>query len=167
MKRVILIIISITIYINLYINIFGNDKCITNKIDKFIINNIDSKYILEYIDYNYSNIEDKNLKQLVVEKFIKYNEENISMYQFEFDNMYVRNVTNLQTKQNLKSELILLNKVSDYSEFNQHRFNFTDNKPNIVNNLVKIYTRGYKVILENNKFKIKVNYKIIKEMSHQ
>ena len=41
--------------------------------------------------------------------------------------------------------------------------NFIDNKPNIVRDLKKIYLRGNKIIINNNKFKLTVNYDFLKK----
>ncbi|EPZ59276.1 hypothetical protein H477_2030 [[Clostridium] sordellii ATCC 9714] len=60
------------VIIILNINIYGfcNDENINNKLNKFINNEIDSKYILSYLDCNYSNIENRKMKKIILNKFI-------------------------------------------------------------------------------------------------
>ncbi|MEG2789028.1 MAG: hypothetical protein RR942_14540, partial [Romboutsia sp.] len=79
------------------------------------------------------------------------------------DNLYEKNIFNLQTKQNLKSELNILNSIYQYDEINRHKFNFIDNKPNIVSGLKEMYLSGYKIVIKNNKFKLQVNYDLLKQ----
>ncbi|MEG2984197.1 MAG: hypothetical protein RR835_05825, partial [Peptostreptococcaceae bacterium] len=95
--------------------------------------------------------------------FILYNEKYLNLYQFQFDNLYEKNIFNLQTKQNLKSELNILNSIYQYDEINRHKFNFIDNKPNIVSGLKEMYLSGYKIVIKNNKFKLQVNYDLLKQ----
>lgn len=165
MKKLIIILIITSIYINTGINGFcnENDKYINIKVNKFIDNKIESKYILYYLDYNYSNIEDERFKKIIINKFIIYNEKHLDFYQLKFDNLYEQNVANLQTKQNLKSELNILNDIYNYNDINKHKFNFIDNKPKIVSGLREMYLSGYKIIVRNNKFKLKVNYDLLKK----
>lgn len=165
MKKLIIILIITSIYINTGINGFcnENDKYINIKVNKFIDNKIESKYILYYLDYNYSNIEDERFKKIIINKFTLYNEKHLDFYQLKFDNLYEQNVANLQTKQNLKSELNILNDIYNYNDINKHKFNFIDNKPKIVSGLREMYLSGYKIIVRNNKFKLKVNYDLLKK----
>ena len=163
MKKIILILLISILFSNIYINGFCNDKHINNKLNKFIENNIDSRYILVYLNYNHENIENEKLKESIINKFISYNEKYLSLYQLQFDDMYMKNVKNLQTKQNLMSEINILNNIYSYKGINEHKFNFIDNKPNIVNILKKVYLRGYKVTMNNNKFKLIVNYEFLEK----
>ncbi|MDU1538475.1 Uncharacterised protein [uncultured Clostridium sp.] len=163
MKKILLILLLVILYSNIDINGYCDDYYIDNKLNRFIENKVDSRYILLYLNYNYKSIEDKSLKETIIDKFILYNEKYLDLYQTQFDNMYEKNVKNLQTKQNLKSELNILNNIYSYDDINNHKFNFIDNKPNIVRDLKKIYLRGYKIIINNNKFKLTVNYDFLKK----
>ena len=161
MKKLILIFFIIIIILNINIYGFCNDENINNKLNKFINNEIDSKYILSYLDCNYSNIENRKMKKIILNKFILYNEKCINDYQKSFDDVYINNVKNLQTKQNLKSELNMLNDKIKYNEIQIHKFKFIDNKPELLNKVKQLYLSGYKIIIKDNKFKLKVNYKLL------
>ena len=161
MKKLILIFFIAIIILNINIYGFCNDENINNKLNKFINNEIDSKYILSYLDCNYSNIENRNMKKIILNKFILYNEKCINDYQKSFDDVYINNVKNLQTKQNLKSELNMLNDKIKYNEIQIHKFKFIDNKPELLNKVKQLYLSGYKIIIKDNKFKLKVNYKLL------
>ncbi|GAA0712444.1 hypothetical protein GCM10008904_25600 [Paraclostridium ghonii] len=165
MKKILKIsILALTIiFINININVFCNDNYINNKLNKFIENETDAKYILAYLDHNFINIEDVIIKENMIDKVIDYNEKKLHSYQLEFDKMYKKNVRNIQTKQNLKSELNILNDMNNYKDISVHKFNFIDNKPDIVKNLKEIYLSGYKIVLKNNKFKLKVNYGLLQK----
>lgn len=165
MKKILIIsILALTIiFINININVFCNDNYINNKLNKFIENETDAKYILAYLDHNFINIEDVIIKENMIDKIIDYNEKKINSYQLEFDKMYKKNVRNIQTKQNLKSELNILNDINNYKDISVHKFNFIDNKPDIVKNLKEIYLSGYKIVLKDNKFKLKVNYGLLEK----
>lgn len=165
MKKILIIsILALTIiFINININVFCNDNYINNKLNKFIENETDAKYILAYLDHNFINIEDVIIKENMIDKVIDYNEKKLNSYQLEFDKMYKKNVRNIQTKQNLKSELNILNDINNYKDISVHKFNFIDNKPDIVKNLKEIYLSGYKIVLKDNKFKLKVNYGLLEK----
>jgi hypothetical protein len=165
MKKILIILtLALTIiFINININVFCNDNYINNKLNKFIENDIEAKYILAYIDHNFMNIEDLTIKESMIDKIIDYNEKKINSYQLDFDKMYKKDVRNIQTKQNLKSELNILNNIASYKDINFHKFNFVDNKPDIVKNLKEIYLSGYKIVLKDNKFKLKVNYNLLEK----
>ena len=163
MKKISLILLLVILYSNIDINGYCDDYYIDNKLNRFIENKVDSRYILLYLNYTYKSIEDKSLKETIIDKFILYNEKYLDLYQIQFDNMYEKNVKNLQTKQNLKSELNILNNTYSNDDIKNHKFNFIDNKPNIVRDLKKIYLRGYKIIINNNKFKLTVNYDFLKK----
>lgn len=167
MKRILIVsILAVTIiFINININVFCNDNYINNKLNKFIENETKAKYILDYLDHNFIYIEDVTIKENMIAKIISYNQKKIDYYQLEFDKMYKKNVKNIQTKQNLKSELNILNDINNYKDISIHKFNFIDNKPEIVKNLKEIYSSGYKIVLKDNKFKLKVNYELL-ENSH-
>ncbi|MDU7967501.1 MAG: hypothetical protein E7J25_11650, partial [Paeniclostridium sordellii] len=75
MKKLILIFFIVIIILNINIYGFCNDENINNKLNKFINNEIDSKYILSYLDCNYSNIENRKMKKIILNKFILYNEK--------------------------------------------------------------------------------------------
>ena len=157
MKKILIIVILITIFINININVFCNDVYINNKLNKLIENDVESKYIIAYVDYNLVNIDNINTKKSIIEKIVNYNEAKLNFYQLEFNKIYKTNVKNMQTKQNLKSEINLLNDITNYNNICTHKFNFIDNKPDVVKNLKDIYLNGYKIILKDNKFKLKVN----------
>ena len=165
MKKILIILTLVLtiIFINININVFCNDNYINNKLNKFIENDIEAKYILAYIDHSFMNIEDLTIKESIIDKMINYNEKKLDSYQLDFDKMYNENVRNIQTKQNLKSELNILNNIANYKDINFHKFNFVDNKLDIVKNLKEIYLSGYKIILKDNKFKLKVNYKLLEK----
>ena len=76
---------------------------------KLIENDVESKYIIAYVDYNLVNIDNINTKKSIIEKIVNYNEAKLNFYQLEFNKIYKTNVKNMQTKQNLKSEINLLN----------------------------------------------------------
>ncbi|MVO72363.1 hypothetical protein GOD95_12990 [Paeniclostridium sordellii] len=101
------------------------------------------------------------MKKIILNKFILYNEKCINDYQKSFDDVYINNVKNLQTKQNLKSELNMLNDKIKYNEIQIHKFKFIDNKPELLNKVKQLYLSGYKIIIKDNKFKLKVNYKLL------
>lgn len=165
MKKILIILTLVLtiIFINININVFCNDYYINNKLNKFIENDIEAKFILAYIDHNFTNIEDLTIKESMIDKIIDYNKKKLDSYQLDFDKMYSKNVRNIQIKQNLKSELNILNNIANYKDINFHKFNFVDNKPDIVKNLKEIYLSGYKIILKDNKFKLKVNYKLLEK----
>ncbi|MGL5651038.1 MAG: hypothetical protein ACRDDE_04745 [Paraclostridium sp.] len=161
MKKILIIFTLIIIFININVNVFCNDNYINNKLNKFIENDIESKYIIAYVDHNLVNIDDISIKESIIEKIVNYNEDKLKFYQLEFDKMYKKNVKNMQTKQNLKSEINILNDVNTYNNIYIHRFNFIDNKPDMVRSLKEIYLSGYKIVLKDNKFKLKVNQEIL------
>ncbi|WP_371025341.1 hypothetical protein LZ906_006215 [Paraclostridium ghonii] len=165
MKKILIILtLALTIiFINININVFCNDNYINNKLNKFIENETQAKYILAYLDHNFINIEDVIIKENMIDKIIAYNQKKLNSYQLEFDKMYKQNVRNIQTKQNLKSELNILNNINNYKDISVHKFNFIDNKPDIVKNLKEIYLSGYKIVLKDNKFKLKVNYELLEK----
>lgn len=165
MKKILIILTLVLtiIFININISVFCNDNYINNKLNKFIENDIEAKYILAYIDHSFMNIEDLTIKESMIDKIIDYNKKKLDLYQLDFDKMYKKNVRNIQTKQNLKSELNILNNIANYKDINFHKFNFIDNKPDIVKNLKEIYLSGYKIILKDNKFKLEVNYKLLEK----
>lgn len=88
MKKIIIIFTLIIIFININISVFCNDSYINNKLNKFIENDIESKYIIAYVDHNLVNIDDINIKESIIERVVDYNETKLNFYQLEFDKMY-------------------------------------------------------------------------------
>lgn len=161
MKKVIWILISILL-INLNtIKIYSDDKDIDSKLNKFISNQIESKQILSYIDCNYSKLENRTIRKNVINKFINYNKSYIKIYQSKFNIIVENEINNIQSKQNLKSEINSLNKLCKYEDIYMHKFRFIDNKPELVKELKDIYCSGYKVNFINREFIIEVNYEFL------
>ncbi|EPZ59277.1 hypothetical protein H477_2031 [[Clostridium] sordellii ATCC 9714] len=55
----------------------------------------------------------------------------------------------------------MLNNKIKYNEIQIHKFKFIDNKPELLNKVKQLYLSGYKIIIKDNKFKLKVNYKLL------
>lgn len=161
MKKLYFILIMMFLF-NLNISLsYCNDKEINSKLNKFISNEIKSKEILSYIDCNYYKLEDNNLKKDIINKFINYNEEYIEIYQRDFNLIIKNEINSIQSKQNLKSEINSLNKLSKYEQINAHEFKFIDNKPKLVKALKEIYCSGYKVKFLNKKFILEINHEFL------
>lgn len=66
MKKILLILLLVILYSNIDINGYCDDYYIDNKLNRFIENKVDSRYILLYLNYNYKSIEDKSLKETII-----------------------------------------------------------------------------------------------------
>lgn len=161
MKKLICLLVCI-ILVNLNTTeIYSTDKDIDSKLNKFISNQIESKQILSYIDCNFSKLEDRSIRKNVINKFINYNKNYIKTYQSNFNIIIESEINNIQSKQNLKSEINSLNKLCKYEDIYMHKFRFIDNKPELVKALKDIYCSGYKVNFIDRKFIVEVNYEFL------
>lgn len=161
MKKILYILIIISLLVLNSSIAFCSDKDIDHKLNRFISNQTESKKILAYIECNHNKLENKKIKKSIINKFIDYNEDYIKSYQKDFDSILDNEIKNIQSRQNLKSEINMLNKLYRYEDICKHEFRFIDNKPSLVKSLKDIYCSGYKISFIKRKFILEVNYEFL------